>query len=520
MDKKTNSIGKNAAILGIAGIIVKILGAIYRIPVTAMITDVGLGYYQAAYPIYEIMLAISTAGLPVAVATMVSRDTALGEYKKSDKTMKISFILMSILGFVLAAIIFFGAKYLTELYKNPGAYYAMIALVPAMIFSPMLASLRGYYQGRQIMEPTAISQIIVQLFRLLSGLLFCYILLPYGYELAAGGASLGAGVGALIGLIYMGFVHFKNKRYIKEELMLDNSLEVNTKPIVKEMIKIALPISIGSAIVPLMDSIDVALVMNGLMDGGLSAAEANMRFAWLKGMASTLINLPQVIAVALGVSIIPIISGLIAKREKNKLEDRINLVIKVALLIAIPCMAGLFSMANPIIALIYPTTSDMAIEGTSIILKILSIAVVPLVLITVLTAVLQAMGKEKLPVINLLAGAIFKIIITVVLTRVPSINVYGAAIGSVVGYFITVILDILSIKKRVDIKIDKKILLIFISSIVMGAIAIYSYGFIAGFISAKIATLVAILIAAVFYFAILIFTKALTKRDIELLRRS
>lgn len=519
MEKKINSIGKNAAVLGFAGILVKILGAIYRVPITAMITDVGLGYYQAAYPIYEIMLAISTAGLPVAVATMVSKFVANGEYKKSEKTMKTSFILMSILGIVLATVIFFGSNYLIEIYKNPGAYYAMVALVPAMVFSPMLASLRGYYQGRQIMTPTAISQIIVQFFRLISGLLFCYLLLSKGYEFAAGGASLGSGVGAIAGLVYMLYIHYKNRRYLRDETLKDSSPNCKSLPIIKKMIKIALPISIGSAIVPLMDSIDVGLVMNGLIDGGLTAADANMRFAWLKGMASTLINLPQVVAVALGVSIIPIISGFTAKGEKEKIVERIRIVIKVALLIGVPCMIGLFVLSYPIIALIYPTTGDIAINGTSIILKILSISVVPLVLITVMTSILQAMGNEKTPVINLLIGAVLKIIITIVLTRFPSINIYGAAIGSVLGYILTFILDIISMKKLFNFKFEKNILSIIISSILMGILAAVLNGVLNSLVGPKISTILVIIISTIFYFILLLIFKTLTKEDIELLRR-
>lgn len=513
--KKTirSSIGKNAMILGIAGIIVKIFGAIYRIPITAMIKDEGIGYFQAAYPIYEIMLAISTAGLPVAVATIVSRENARSNFLNVKKSFNVAFRFMSALGILFGLVLAVFGKPIVHYLGNPGSYYALLTLIPAMIFSPMLAAIRGYYQGLEEMSSTAISQIIVQGTRVVTGLYLCYVLLPYGLQVAAAGAIAGTGIGAIVGLIYLLIVHKKSSKIYATNTNADN--EIPSKNILKELIKIAIPISVGAAIMPIMDTIDIRLVMKGLMDAGFNLAEANLRFGWLKGMAQTLISLPQVIGVSLGVAMIPVVSKLKTLNETEKLKERVAMINKVTLLIAFPAMVGLFALSEPIIRLLYATTGEKAIFGTAKILRILSISVVPLMLITVNTSILQAIGKEKVPVINMIIGAVFKIIITLVLTKRPEINVFGAAIGSVVAYTITMILDLIYISKYIGLKQDQKVWISPVASAIMGFAASKSYYLFTSQFSSAISTLAAVLVGVIVYAVIIIPTKTITKKELE-----
>lgn len=515
---KKSSIGKNAAILGLAGIIVKIFGAIYRIPMTALIKDVGIGYFQSAYPIYEIMLAISTAGLPVAVSTIVSREIAKENYLNSKKTFKVAFWFMAFLGTLLALLLWIFAKPLVNFLGNPGSYYSMLALIPAMVFSPPLAAMRGYYQGLELMTSTAISQIIVQGTRVATGLYLCYLLIPYGLEASAGGASAGAGIGAFLGVMFMLLVHKKHKREIGDSLNTNKDNVMNSKGILNELIKIAIPISIGAAIMPIMDTIDIRLVMKGLLKAGFSLEEANLRFGWLKGMAQTLISLPQVIGIALGVSMIPVVSKLFTLKKDEQLVKKVSSINRITLFIAFPAMFGLFSLSEPIIRLLYGSTGAEAIEGTARILRILSLSVPALMLINVNTSILQAVGKEKVPVINLVIGGIFKIILTYVLTQRPEVNVYGAAIGTVVSFTITALLDIYYVKKEIGLKMAYKTFISVISSALMGGIAYMVWKALNARLSSNIATLVAVMVGAIIYVSILFVTKTVTKRDLEEIR--
>ena len=515
---KKSSIGKNAAILGLAGIIVKIFGAIYRIPMTALIKDVGIGYFQSAYPIYEIMLAISTAGLPVAVSTIVSREIAKENYLNSKKTFKVAFWFMAFLGMLLALLLLIFAKPLVNFLGNPGSYYSMLALIPAMVFSPPLAAMRGYYQGLELMTSTAISQIIVQGTRVATGLYLCYLLIPHGLEASAGGASAGAGIGAFLGVMYMLLVHKKHRREVSDSLNTNKEKAMNSKVILSELIKIAIPISIGAAIMPIMDTIDIRLVMKGLLKAGFSIEEANLRFGWLKGMAQTLISLPQVIGIALGVSMIPVVSKLFTLKNEDKLVNKVSSINKITLFIAFPAMFGLFSLSEPIIRLLYGSTGAEAIEGTAKILRILSISIPALMLINVNTSILQAVGKEKIPVINLVIGGVFKIILTYILTQRPDINVYGAAIGTVVSFTITGLLDIYYVKKKIGLKMASKAFISVVASALMGGAAYMVWKALSTKISSNIATLAAVIVGAVIYVAILFGTKTVTKKDLEEIR--
>lgn len=177
---------KGAAILGIAGAIVKVLGAFYRLPLGNIIKPEGMGYYQTAYPLYVLLLTLSTSGFPVAIAKLVSEKRALGNYKGAHKVFKIAFLGLLIAAILTSLFVLLNAKTIVVALENENAYYSLIALVPALFFVPIMTAIRGYFQGRQNMTPTALSQIVEQLFRVSSGLMLTYILLDRDYLLPQG----------------------------------------------------------------------------------------------------------------------------------------------------------------------------------------------------------------------------------------------------------------------------------------------------------------------------------------------
>ena len=183
---------KGAAILGIAGLLVQILGAVFRIPLANIIGEEGMGYFQTAYPIYIFLLVFSTNGAPAAISKMTSERIAQRNYSEAHRIFKISFILMIIIGIVTSLAVFLGAEAIVNYFGDPGAYYAMIAIAPALLFVPIMAVFRGYFQGYQVMGPTAGSQLTEQVVRVAVGLTLAVVLVPSGIEYAAAGAS-GAG---------------------------------------------------------------------------------------------------------------------------------------------------------------------------------------------------------------------------------------------------------------------------------------------------------------------------------------
>lgn len=520
---KNNSFIKGAAILGIAGGIVKILGAIYRLPLANIIGSEGMGYYQTAYPLYTLLLTISTAGFPVAIAKLVSEKRAIEDYNAAHRVFKVALIGLFLGGILTSSFVFFFSKDIVSRLGNPNAYYSLIALVPALLFVPIMAAFRGFFQGHQSMAPTAISQIIEQLFRVIAGLSLTYYLLDRGTAIAAGGASFGGSVGAVCGSLTMFFIYMYRRRQIKDEMKTSIiTEEYRVKQIIKDLLIIAIPITIGSAIMPMMDSIDVAIVLNRLQSIGYTKAEANELYGNLKGMAQTLINLPQVFSMAIAMSLVPAIASANAKRDKIEIEKNISSGIRMTLLIGLPAGIGLYVLADPIIALLYYNNPAETILSVGSLLKTLSMGVVFLTLVQALSSILQGLGKPMIPAINLFIGAGAKVVLSYVLTGIPSINISGAAISTVMAFMIAAVLDLIFVIKYSHIKISAKDVFLrpLLAAVGMGIAALLSYEFLAKLLagagkSAKLATVAAILIAGVVYLLLLIITGAINSQDLE-----
>ena len=520
---KDNSFIKGATILASAGLIVKILGAIYRIPIGNIIKTEGMGYYQTAYPFYVLLLTISTAGFPVAIAKLVSERRAIGDYKGSFKIFKVALLGLVIGGTLTSIFVLVAAYPIVEALGNKNAYYSLIALVPALFFVPIMSAFRGLFQGRQNMMPTALSQVLEQFFRVATGLFLTYALLDKGLPIAAGGASFGGSVGAIIGAITMYLIYLSKRKKFNEEIQ--NSIEVKedgVNKIVKDLLIIAIPITIGASIAPIMDAIDAGLVLRRLQAINYSEAQANEMFGQLKGFAQTLINLPQVFSIAIGMSLVPAIANANARKKDKEIKNLIGSGIRMTLLIGLPSAFGLFVLARPIIGLLYFNNTIETINSTGEILRYLSFGVIFLTLVQALTAILQGLGKPMIPVINLFIGALVKIGLTYTLTAIPGINIKGAAISTVSAYAIAAILNILSLVVVFKFKFNYKDIFIkpLISSIGMAIIVNISFSFLQGLIGDKIATLAAVVIGGIIYLVLLLITGTITHTDMELISKN
>ncbi|NLJ78777.1 MAG: polysaccharide biosynthesis protein [Tissierellia bacterium] len=517
-----NSFLKGAAILGMAGVVVKIMGAFYRIPLGNIIKSEGMGYYQTAYPLYVLLLTISTAGFPVAIAKLVSEKRALGDHMGAFRVFRVAFLGLLMAGVLTSIFVFINARDIVDRLGNSDAYYSLMALVPALLFVPIMAAFRGYFQGRQTMTPTALSQIAEQFVRVVSGLGLTYYLIDRGMPIAAGGASFGGSAGAMAGVVViMGiYIHVRSEIHAELDGGLDHPEEGVAK-IVRDLLAIAVPITIGAAIVPVMNTIDTMLVLRRLQMIGFSKLQANDLYGQLTGFAQTLINLPQVFSMALAISLVPAISGANARKDRREIKNITSSGVRITLLIGLPSTLGLFILAEPIIRLLYFRNPAETIVSIGEILAILSFGVVFLTLIQSLTAILQGLGKPTVPVFNLFIGAVFKVILTYTLTGIKSINVKGAAISTVIAYFIAAVLDLASIYKYTELKFNIRETFInpLLASSGMALVAKIIYTGLANIIGGRLSTVVAIIVAAIAYFMLLILTGSLTYDDFELLPR-
>ncbi|MBF8983631.1 polysaccharide biosynthesis protein [Lutibacter sp. B2] len=510
---------KGAAILGAAGILVKIMGAFFRIPLGIIIGSEGLGYYQSSYPIYVLLLVISTAGIPTAISKLVAERNAMGDRYGAHRVFKVSFSLLLVVGIVTSSMMFFGAGVLTRIIKNPGAYYSILAIAPALLFVPIMAAYRGYFQGLQDMVPTAISQILEQFGRTVVGLVLAMILFKQSTEYAAAGASFGAAAGAITGAMMIIYIYYKKRKNIL--LQINNCgkfKQESSSTIVYKILAIAIPITIGAAILPIMNMIDAALVMRRLQIIGYTIKESNQLYGQLTGMAAPLINLPQVITVALAMSLVPAISDANQRKDINGMKTTIQTGTRITMLIGLPAAVGLVTLAKPIMLLLYSNRLEEAISAASI-LSILGVGVIFLTLVQTFTAILQGLGKPIIPVRNLFIGALFKIAMTYFLTSIPSINVKGAALGTVTTYAVAAILNFIEVKRitKTEFSIVNFVIKPFIAVGAMAISVLYIYSSISMRLGNKMSTVIAVAVGGTIYGLMLLATGAITKDDFDML---
>lgn len=511
---------KGAAILAMAGILVKLIGAFYRIPLANIMPEEGMGYYQVGYQLYILLVAISTSGFPTATSKIISEKRAHGDYSGAHKIFKVSFLGFLLAGVLSSLVVLLGAKPILGFMKNPEAYYALVALVPALLFVPIMSAFRGYFQGMQDMVPTAVSQLIEQLFRAGTALFLAYLLLSKGSAIAAGGASFGASAGAIAGTIVMILIYFKSRKKIMVEINGTVGFEEESvSKIIKSILYIAIPITIGASILPIINAIDATLVTRILQQLGYTEIQAAGKFAQVSAYAQTLINLPQVISVAMAMSLVPSISDAFSRKDRESIKRTTNTGIRTTLLIGLPSSIGLFILSKPIIGLIYYSKGEQVIAETGEILAILAVSLIFLTLVQSLTAILQGIGKPMVPVKNLAIGAVIKVILTYTLVRIPGIEVKGAAISTVVTYALATALNLYSVKKYTKVEINSVDTIIkpIIAGLIMAVAVKISYVYGAIILGSKLATLVAIAIGAIVYGLSLLLIGALTTEDFEML---
>ncbi|MGP1569910.1 MAG: putative polysaccharide biosynthesis protein [Eubacteriales bacterium] len=506
---------KGAAILAIAGLLVQVLGAIFRIPLGNIIGDTGMGYYQTAYPIYIFLLVFSTNGAPAAISKMVAERTAVGDNFEAHRVFKISFALMCGLSLVFAGILFFCARPIVEILGNPKAYLSMVCIAPALLFVPIMAVFRGYFQGLQIMTPTAISQLLEQSIRVFVGLSLAVIFLPKGLEYAAAGATIGTSIGPIFGLIALVFIYNKYLKNNKEKI-LPTEIKETTLVILKKLIAIAVPITIGVSIVPIMNLIDLLIVMRRLQSIGFSQNEANALYGQLTGFAGPIINIPMAMALSMALAMVPAISAAASKENRQELTEHISLGLSMSTIVGFPCSFGLMALSKPIMILLFPARLE-AIDVAANCLFILSMGIVFLCIAQTMAGILQGLNAAGMAVLGLFAGCVVKAAVTYILCGIPALNIQGATIGAAIGYLTIGAVNFYAVKKIVNMRFDFVLSIIkpVIAGVFMFAAVIITHKGLSIFISANVATVVSICIGAVVYSVMVIALKIMTADELE-----
>lgn len=510
---------KGAMFLGAAGILVKIMGALFRIPLGRAMGSEGMGYYQVGYTVYNLLLAFTYAGFPTAVSKLVSEKKAKGQHAAAHMVFTTTLKLLAVLGMAGSLFLALGARFLVnQAFQSPLAYHSVMALVPTIFFVSILAAYRGYFQGMKDMKPTAMSQVVEQLGRVVVGLVLAFTLLRfYGEPIAASGAVLGAGAGGLGALLFMAYVYTRRRR--KEAFPITDQLGLEPESsgtIIKNVLKIAVPIAIGAAVMPFINMIDTAIVIRRLQTIGYTYEQANSLYGQLQGMASTMVNLPQVITIALAMSIVPAVSDAAARDDWASVREDSASVFRISLMMGLPAAAGLVVLAHPIMQMLFP--EEPASLGQ--VMFIMGFAVLFLTQLQTLTGILQGLGRPDIPVRNLMTGALFKLVLTYTLTATV-LHVRGAAIGTVAAYFIAFSLNLMAVKRMTGFQVDRKQMVLkpLFCVTAMAAAAWTLHRILEPVTGNTLAVIAAVAAGALVYGLLLLKTDTLEARDFDLLPR-
>ena len=514
MEKKKVSFVQGAAILGIAGLIVKVIGAAFRIPLANTIGLIGTSYYDTAYPYYSWLLVISSSGLPTAISKMVSERVTLGDYRGAHRVFTTAMQILCCIGLLTSILMFFGSDYIARLHMLPEAAYCFKALAPALFFVALMCAYRGYMQGMQQMVPTAISQVVEQVGKLAVGLTLAFMLLDAGPEYAAMGALIGVTVSELLALIYVMLSY--RRRWPKIRARLERSVRREVEPVAGRLIAIALPITIGASISPLASVVDSALIIRILLKLGYAKETAQTAFSLMRTNVATLTNMPGVLTMALAMSLVPAISAFSAKRDHAGIQDTARLGLKLALIIGLPCAVGLFVLASPILAMLYPNLTEGELTLAVDLMHTSSIGVIFLSLVQSMTGVIQGMGKPNVPVFNLFIGFVLKVASLLALMNIPQINIQGAAVSTVVCYAFAGIADTIYVIRRAKLRLGLVDVLLkpVLSSGVMGFVVFMIYSFMQEMEHQALPTLAAVAVGVFAYGVMAIYFRFFTREEL------
>ncbi len=524
-----HSFVKGMLILSAAGISVRFIGAGFRIFLAALIGDEGIGLFQMAYPVYSALLALSTAGLPIAISKLVSQYMTTGDYRGAYRVFRLSLYLLGFSGLVITVAMFFGAEFIAErVAKDSRAYYPLIAIAPAIFFVTVMSAWRGFFQGQQKMLPTGLSQLFEQIVRVGVALGLVFFLLPLRLEWAAAGATFGAAAGAVAGLLTLLIIYRRQRQDFFAKMAQQKVYHhLKKRQIFYNIFALSFPITLGHLVMPLINLVDMMVVPMRLAEIGFDEPRRMALYGQLTGMALPVVHIPTILTVAMAVSLVPAISEALALKKPALIRSRVSLALRLTILMGLPSAVGLFILAEPVTWMLFNNR-----EAGSV-LAIMAIGVVFLTLYQTTAGVLQGLGKTRIPVIHLFIGALIKLLLNWVLTGIPAINIRGAAIASVTAFAIASLLNLYRVKTITGVKIDySRFLLKPLFAVTFMGLAVYlSYAYflsILGIVFLEtlslravnaLATFIAIGVGVLLYGVPLLILGVLDKEDLMMIPR-
>ena len=440
---KKQSFLHGAALLALATAIVKVIGALYKIPLNSVVGETGFGYFNTAYDIYSVLLMISTAGLPVAMSRMIAEASNLGNFRRVKQIYRTSRAIFLTLGLAGSLLMTVFCHQLAEFQNQPDAWAAIGCLGPAVFLICLMSTFRGFFQGQSNMIPTSVSQVLEAVVKLIVGLGAAILFLRFtqSIPLAAGGAILGVTTSCLISALYLYFCFRKSYKDLPDTGEETESFLQTAK----KLLAIAIPITIGSAGLQVLIMLESKVYMGRMLSVGFTQAESDS----LKGiynMAQTIFNMPCAFFVPITVSIIPAITGHLTLKNHRAVRETEESAARLTGLISLPCTIGLCVLSKPIIGLIGGYTDEKLTLAAQL-LSLISFSVFFDAIVQVTNAIMQAHGHPSLPVVNMFIGGAVKLVIVYILCGNRDIGILGAPIGASACYLSIGILNLITMRR-------------------------------------------------------------------------
>lgn len=527
--QKENNFIVQGSILAIAGIVSRIIGILYRIPLNGILTDSGIGYYSAAYDIYSILLLISSCSLPLAVSKLMSAQIISKRFKNAQRVFEGAMVFALISGLFAGVFMYFGADTLAKIQGYPAASYALKILAPTLVIMSVVGTLRGYFQGLGSMIPTAISQIFEQISNAIVSIVAAYYLYRAGsaadikYQTnncapgyAAAGGTLGTCIGAATALLFLLFVYKLHQTVFKKSIKRDRSNTVlSYKEVMKYIFLTIVPVLISTTIYNFSNLIDSTIYGNVMRI--MKVSEETRASVWgiYSGKYRLLTNVPIAVAASLASSMVPSLVNSYTMGKMSSVKNKIHSSVRFTMLIAIPCGVGLTILGKQIILFLWPSASMLTETSRLMLFSILT--VMSFSLSTITNSALQGINHMKTPVINACISLGIHLILLPILLFVFHLDIYGVVIADILFAVVVCLLNQRALRKYIDYKQDIKTTFVMpmVCSVIMGVITFLVYHGLYKFIHInRLVTPITLIVAGFSYFASLLFLHVIDEQTL------
>ena len=518
--KKKQSFLGGAAILASAVAIVKGIGFFYKIPLNNILGEEGKTYFDSAYQIYNVLLSISTAGLPLALSKLVSEAQARGRENEKRKLFSTAIWIFFALGLAGFAIMFFGTSWVAARLHNESAYWAIRALSPAVFCVCLLACMRGYTQGQGNMTPTAVSQVLEALSKLGIGLALAWYIFQagMGQKFVAAGAILGVTIGTVLSMLFL-IGYLLTHRSRAETLDVPESRGT----LARHILVIGVPITLSNSAMSIITLVDTSIVLGRLQNGLGLTEEAASALKGAYGYAMDMVNLPPSFVFPVTMSLIPVAAAALARRDHREADRIISSAFRLIAILALPCGVGLSVLSTPIMRLVLPAQPEAALAAGPH-LRVLGFACIFICVMNLTNAILQTYGKVRIPIYTVVAGGVVKIAMNYILVGTPEINIHGAPISTLCCYVVIALLNLFFVWKYSPTK-PRYFQLFFkpaVATALMGGGAWATHGLVSRVLSGHsayganaIATLCGILAGVIVYAILVVALRILRAEDLK-----